>query len=62
MKAKIAKPGGYIEVDLADILEMLEDYFAARADVVDGDYGHPEPNQEMFLLTQVQDAQEAFCK
>jgi hypothetical protein len=61
MVRKIAKPGGYIEVSLADALEQLEEYFDSRADVEDGDYGAPRANREMQLYGLVKDLQEAFC-
>lgn len=37
-------------------LEQCEDYFDTRSDVVDGDYGVPEPNTEMRLLSEVREA------
>lgn len=38
------------------VLYELESYFEDREDVVDGDYGQPEPNKEMTLLREVRDA------
>ena len=61
MKARIAKPGGYLEIDLADVLTRVSEYFEKRCDVVDGDYGVPEANEELRLYTDVEDALEAFC-
>ncbi len=37
-------------------LEACADYFDRFADVMDGDYGVPEPNEEMRLLALVLDA------
>lgn len=37
-------------------LSQCEEYFDNRADVKDGDYGAPEPNTEMRLLTEVREA------
>ena len=62
MKAKIAKPGGWLEIDLADVLARCEEYFEDRCDVIDGPYGVPVPNEEMSILSDVKDAIEAFCK
>lgn len=44
---------------MAEIMETLEsasDYFDNRSDVVDGSYGIPEPNKEMILLQQCENA------
>ena len=44
---------------MAEIMETLEsasDYFDNRSDVVDRSYGISEPNQEMTLLQQVENA------
>lgn len=44
---------------ISEILEALEaasDYFDGRSDVVDGSYGISEPNKEMSLLQQCEDA------
>ncbi len=35
------------------VLYEVEDYLDGRCDVIDGDYGHPAPNKEMRLLTEV---------
>lgn len=43
--------------DSAEALEACEAYFDNRSDVSDGDYGIPEPNEEMRLLTIVRAAQ-----
>ena len=40
--------------DTHELLDRLETYFDQRSDVVDGDYGVPEPNAEMQHLTAVQ--------
>ncbi len=40
--------------EVVDVLTDLETYFDNRADVMDGDYGVPEPNAEMQHLTAVQ--------
>jgi hypothetical protein len=61
MTARLSRPGGYITISLADVLEQVADYFDSRADVEDGDYGVPQPNEELQLLSLVRDAQEAFC-
>jgi len=37
-------------VDVLAVLGEVEDYFADRSDVVDGDYGQPTPNAEMNLM------------
>lgn len=36
------------------LLECLE-YFENRSDVVDGDYGVPEPNREMKMATEIKE-------
>lgn len=38
----------------ATLQECLE-YFADRADVVDGDYGEPSPNKEMRLASEIKE-------
>ena len=46
-----ARPGGD-EAAIAEAIQALidaGDYFSARADVNDGDYGVPSPNREMTL-------------
>lgn len=55
---KLPKPGGYITVDLYDVLTAVEEYFADRAEGGDG-YSE-EPNEEMHLLSLVADALEAY--
>lgn len=37
-------------------LGQCEEYFDNRSDVKDGDYGAPEPNEEMRLLSEVRGA------
>lgn len=44
---------------LADILEALEaarDHLDGEIDVVDGDYGQPEPNRAMVICQQLDEA------
>jgi len=41
------------EAETAEALEACEAYFDNRSDMSDGDYGQPEPNEEMRLLTMV---------
>lgn len=43
---------------MREALDECEAYFDNRSDVSDGDYGIPEPNEEMRLLTMVRSAQE----
>ena len=46
-----------IEKAITDMAELLEDcatYFDKRSDVIDGDYGASEPNEEMTMLTRIQ--------
>lgn len=38
--------------ELEEWAYKVEEYLAARSDVKDGDYGQPEPNEEMKLLTE----------
>ena len=45
-----------------EALTEAEDYFDNRSDVVDGDYGIPEPNTEMRLLQIVHEALELMEK
>lgn len=42
--------------ELLSALYLVEDYLDGCADVVDGDYGVPEPNKEMTLLREVREA------
>lgn len=35
------------------LLAEVENYLAERSDVIDGDYGQPEPNEEMRLLQEL---------
>lgn len=35
-------------------LAEIEQYFLNRQDVIDGDYGIPEPNEEMRMLQEVE--------
>jgi hypothetical protein len=44
--------------DLIEALTQAEEYFANHSDVVDGDYGVPEPNKEMRLAQLCRDALE----
>jgi hypothetical protein len=39
-----------------EALDACEDYFDKRSDVSDGDYGMPEPNEEMTMLSMVRNA------
>ncbi len=41
------------ERHMLSVLYDVEDYLDNRADVIDGDYGEPRPNQEMTLLGEV---------
>ena len=55
-----ARPGGD-EAAIAEAIQALidaGDYFSARADVNDGDYGVPSPNREMTLASQCDEALE----
>jgi hypothetical protein len=36
-----------------DMLIVLEEYMSNRADVEDGDYGQPKPNEEMKLQSEL---------
>lgn len=36
-------------------LEECAEYFKDHSDVVDGDYGEPEPNKEMRLYSMIQE-------
>lgn len=40
-------------VELLEVLETCRAYFENRSDVIDGDYGFPEPNAEMRLLNDI---------
>lgn len=60
MTIKIEKPGGYLPISIVDTLTRCLEYFDNRADVVDGDYGVPEANEEMSLFGDVQDALEGI--
>ncbi|HAX40268.1 MAG TPA: hypothetical protein DCY10_05280 [Clostridiales bacterium] len=51
--AGISDPAAFI-ADTHELLDRIETYFDQRSDVVDGDYGVPEPNAEMQHLTAVQ--------
>lgn len=48
-----------IEVLTATLAEC-EAYFDNRADVVDGDYGVPEANEEMRLLSEIREVNRAL--
>jgi hypothetical protein len=41
---------------LTTALDLVVDYLSQRSDVVDGDYGQPAPNEEMQLLTEIEEA------
>lgn len=43
-------------VDLEEALRDCLDYFEARSDVKDGDYGIPKANKEMRMLQMIEDA------
>lgn len=43
--SQLIKRVAQLEADL----ELCQEYFADRMDVVDGDYGQPSPNREMQL-------------
>lgn len=47
--------------DLAALLEDVAAYLGGHSDVVDGDYGSPEPNRAMSLLARVDAAQAAHA-
>lgn len=62
-KVELRKVMGEIEAEhrvtiaaLVGALEACEEYFDNRSDVKDGDYGIPEPNREMVLLSEVRSA------
>lgn len=38
---------------MVEALDSCREYFDNRSDAVDGDYGQPEPNAEMALLTEI---------
>lgn len=38
---------------MVEALDSCREYFYNRSDAVDGDYGQPEPNAEMALLTEI---------
>jgi hypothetical protein len=40
-------------------IDLVLDYLDNMADVVDGDYGQPEPNEEMNLARELQEARDA---
>jgi hypothetical protein len=42
-------------VALHAVLDECADYFDNKSDVLDGDYGVPEPNKEMRLLSMIKD-------
>lgn len=48
LKKRIAK--------LEAALDSVEEYLDGRVDVVDGDYGVPEPNREMQLMSEINEA------
>jgi hypothetical protein len=41
-------------------IDLVLDYLESRSDVVDGDYGQPEPNEEMNLSRELQEARDAI--
>jgi Lar family restriction alleviation protein len=57
-----ARPGDAArETTITEAIQALidaGDYFSARADVNDGDYGVPSPNREMTLASQCDEALE----
>ena len=57
-----ARPGGDArDTAITEAIQALidaGDYFSARADVNDGDYGVPSPNREMTLASQCDEALE----
>lgn len=56
LNAKVATLTNRV-AELESALEQCEDYFDQRSDVIDGDYGMPEPNREMAMLSVVRAAQ-----
>lgn len=44
------------KADLIETLTTCESYFDNRSDVQDGDYGQPEPNEEMRLFSDIRAA------
>ena len=40
-----------LRAEIIDLLTDCEEYFDNMADVVDGDYGAPEPNPEMVMAS-----------
>ena len=44
-----------VPLEIAVMLEDLHDYFDKRSDVVDGDYGQPEPNQAMVIANSIRE-------
>ena len=40
---------------MTEVMELALRYFENRIDVNDGDYGVPEPNQEMYLYTHLKE-------
>jgi hypothetical protein len=36
-----------------EVLDELDEYLTGREDVIDGDYGVPDPNEEMVLLREL---------
>ncbi len=54
---KLAAENVILKQRIAVLLEALQDfesYLDRHADVIDGDYGQPRPNEEMQLLGEVQ--------
>lgn len=39
--------------ELWELLDELHSYFDSRSDVIDGDYGVPEPNYAMVLADRI---------
>jgi hypothetical protein len=52
--APASKPA--IHEDVAEAIEHALAYFGNRADVSDGDYGVPEPNEEMRIADMLRNA------
>lgn len=42
-------------VELEDLLDRCAEFLDGQADVVDGDYGQPEPNKAMRLVSEIRE-------
>jgi hypothetical protein len=51
--------GASMTPELFDLLVMLEDYFDNKADLIDGDYGIPEPNKEAWFQAKINEILDA---